>query len=303
MPESTTENAAPANENPTEGAKPEPKPEPTDAERAFEARQQSLGAKELDLKQREEKIARLGPLAEKADELAPLLPQLLPLAEALKSGDPAAIARAAYGKKLNLDTLTLLANLPEVSEAAKPKDPEQIFDEKWAAKEAEKKAEQDRKDAEAKTARETAGRAKLEAETTAYLSEIKTHIKTNADRYPWIAAYDQEVDHGALFVQLLNARIAETANRPEGPEVLDPDKLADMVEERYRKIYERTPFAARPAPLERTLEDEIAEMSARAKKAQERSPNAPPMTLDERLRAELDKGDAEAAQARRRHAR
>jgi len=302
MPEPTTENAAPADEKPTEGAK----PEPTDAEKAFEARQQTLGAKELDLKQREEKIARLGPLADKADELAPLLPQLLPLAEALKSGDPAAIARAAYGKKLNLDTLTLLANLPEVSAEVKPKPAEEIFEEKWAAKEAEKKAEETKKAEEAKTAREAAGKAKLESETTAYLVEIKAHIKTNADRYPWIAAYDSEVDHGALFVQLLNARIAETSDLtkfPNGPEVLDPDKLADMVEERYRKAFERTPFAGRPAPLERTLEDEIAEMSARAKKAQERNPNAPPMTLDERLRAELDKGDAESIQARRRHAR
>jgi hypothetical protein len=271
----------------------------------FDARMTAFGAKDVELKDRETALAatmaRLGPLGQHADKLSPHAERLIAIAAALEAGDDAAAARALYGKKLNLDTLTVLANLPEVVGDDKPTDPEELFEKKWAEKEAAKKVADEKAAADAKAAKEKADTDRLQAETSSYLGEVRKYIKANTEAFPWIAAMDGEVDHEALFVQVLNDHIAETAKATGKPEVLEPDALAEKVEARYRAIYQRTPFAPK-AKKEPSFEDELEAMARRVQQ-QKRSPDARPMTLDQKIMAELDAGDAAAIQQRRRASR
>lgn len=259
-------------------------PAKSKSEMDFERRMQTIGAKDLELKQREDKLSKY----EKHQAVL----------DAIDSGDPVAIAKAVYTDRFNLETLTLLANQPEILE---PKEftVEERVDRVLAAKEAERKASEDKLRKEADTKAYQDGANKLEHETKEYLKEAKSAVVANKDKYPFFIAFDDEADHEAMILAEIQSHLDETATKGEA-EVLDPEEAIQRIEARYAKIYGKTPFATKTRQ-EPTFDDELDRMARQA--AIPRSPKAPPKTLDEQIIADLAAHDAAKIQQSRRFTR
>jgi hypothetical protein len=295
----------PAAEKPAEKPAEQP-PTKTKAETDFEQRMQDLGSKAVDLQQREEKVAKFEKLGLDLGKLERLADKLPGLAAALDAEDPdVEVARALYGDRLNLTTLTKLANLPEVlapkvltveervqrtlAEAKAKEVADKLAADQLAAT---KKAEDDRKAAEA-------AQAKLDQETGEYLKEAKAFVKANAARFPLFLAFDEQNDHEQMIVDIINDHLVESRKAGK-PEILEIDQAIQKIEDRYLATIHKTPFAPR-SRKEPTFEDELEAMARQA--AVPRSPKARELTLDEQIVADLRAADAAAVQQQRRFPR
>jgi hypothetical protein len=127
-------------------------------------------------------------------------------------GDLVEVAQELYGDKLNEDLLLALAK--RITEGKPPVDPEALFEQKWAQKEAEK-AEQKRKDDEAtRLAREQAE----DAEMNEYLGKSAAFLTSHKEDPRFELCHSLGVDVGH-YAELLDAHIKEHKEIPE-PEVL-----------------------------------------------------------------------------------
>ncbi len=264
----------------------------------FEARMQKLGEEDVRLKSEAEAMAVDRQRLKKYKDAL----------EALESGDEVRIAKAVYGQKLNLETLTKLANLPEVlngpPEVPVEEQVTRILDARAAAeKEAKDKKEADERAAAAKKAQE-----ELDAGFAVFLGEADALIKDQAEKFPYVAslrrkaaALTDEKKAAALIHQAVRDVIQEKFEASGQTEIMGPDEALAIIEERNASVYQETPYAPPRRPKEPTFEDEIASYARQA--AVPRSPKAKEKTLDEKIIDELNAADEAVRQQARRFSR
>jgi multidrug efflux pump subunit AcrA (membrane-fusion protein) len=267
-----TDSAEPAGSKPGSPAEPA-KPK---AETDIEAKLQKLGEEDLRLKEERKAFETEKEKLRKHEALL----------KALESGDEVAIARAALGSKYSLESLTKIANDPELT---KPKAQPSVEDAVKAALEAERAAAKAKEEEDAKKQAEAAQK-QLEESQAAYLTEIKTFIKANAAKYPLTTAWDDDpdTDNESIAIQELEKHYNETLKTTGKGEILTPEQVAAAVEARHLAKVKKTPFAPKEKK-EITFDDEIAAIKNRVKPAENQPPRK--KTVYERALALLEEGE------------
>ena len=202
------------------------------AQQDFEAKLEELATLDLSVKEQAKEIAKA-----KAR-----LDRYTPIDEHLDKGEIRAAVKKFLGDRYTPDLLLELADdfAPEeisVEERVK----------RTLAEETKKteEAEQKKKDAAA-----AAAKAAVETETTNYLTATADHLRKNRDKYPLIVAWDDDpdVDHEAMIDKIWRDHYAKTN------EVLDPEKVLELVEARHLARIKKTSFGPREE-REPTLEE------------------------------------------------
>lgn len=247
---------------------------PTKAQHDFEAKLEELATLDLSVKQQAKEVAKA-----KAQ-----LERYLPIDEHLTKGEVRAAAKKFFGERYTADLLLELADdfAPrEVSVEERVK----------RTLEAERKAADDKakKEADDKAANE---KAAVETETKAYLTATADHLRKNQLKYPLICAWDddEDINHEAIIDKTWRAHYQRTG------EVLDPDKVLDLVEAAHMARIKKTSFGPKDAPAERSLEEHAGVTPPRQLARPAPPPNGRPKTGVEEAYAALEAYENEQRQ-------
>ncbi len=211
-----------------------PKSTTSKAQHDFEAKLEELAKLDLSVKQQAKEVAKA-----KAQ-----LERYLPLDEHLTKGELRAAAKKFFGAKYTPELLL------ELADDFAPAEEVSVEERVKRTLDAERKAadEKAKKDADDKAANE---KAAVETETKAYLTATADHLRKNKERYPLICAWDDDPDinHEAIIDRTWREHYAKTN------QVLDPDKVLDLVEAAHLARIKKTSFGPRDAAAETSLEE------------------------------------------------
>lgn len=262
-PSSSAGNEAPKETSDSGGASTptDPKAAPSKAKADFEAKLEELAEVDLSTKERAKEV-----------EKATLKYQWAAQAdEHLSKGELRAALRTFLRDKYTPELLVELAGdfAPEeltVEEQVK----------RTLAAEQLKKDEAAKKKAEEEVAAEL---AEYQDQQKRYLGVTANALRLQKDKFPLIVAWDQDprVDHEKMIRDILEAHMKDPAKADIPPPL--PLQVLQQIEDGYKAIIERTPYAPKKPRDELSFEEHVAESSERA-----RPPATPPIVVtDERL--------------------
>ncbi len=208
---------------PTETAAPATPPvaEPSKAEAEYERRLEEVLAVDRATKESQRQVdIRL----KKAQELEA---KYGGIEEKRAKKEHVALARDMFGDDLNEDLLMELAG--ELAKAKEPKDPDKVFEERYAAKEAEKEA----KAKAAADAKALEAKAAEDAELSSYLAKSGAALTEKAADFPLCVALGVDSAH---YAELRYKFIEEKNAVPE------PADLFALVEAEHQARLDKTPY-------------------------------------------------------------